>query len=115
MSCERHTCYALAFIKAERGQHGFHSRDRACAAQHRHAGDEAEGASCSDPERYPDVSKKEIVRAAFYAVTEEPSASELHHFALTERIAQDNDGEVLRVGKRKKKRQADAEKRSQAH
>ncbi|AIQ91424.1 MULTISPECIES: hypothetical protein [Methylobacterium] len=66
-------------------------------------------------ERYPDVSKKEIVRAAFYAVTEEPSASELHHFALTERIAEDNDGEVLRVSKRKKKRHADAEKRSQAH
>ncbi len=48
-------------------------------------------------------------------MTEEPSASELHHFALTERIAEDNDGEALRVSKRKKKRHADAEKRSQAH
>ncbi len=66
-------------------------------------------------QRYPDVSKKEIVRAAFYAVTEESSSSELHDFALAERIAEDNAGEVLRVTKRKKKRRADAEKRSEAH
>lgn len=66
-------------------------------------------------ERYPDVSKKEIVRAAFFAVTEEPSASELHDFALAERIAQDNQGEVLRVSKRKKKRHDDAERRSPPH
>jgi hypothetical protein len=65
-------------------------------------------------ERYPDVSKKEIVRAAFYAVTEEPSAQELHNFAMSERISEDNAGEVLQVSKRKK-RHADGEKRSQPH
>lgn len=59
-------------------------------------------------ERFPDATKKEIVRAAFYAVTDEPSTSELHHFALVERVAEDNEGEVLRVNKRgKKKRAAD--------
>lgn len=66
-------------------------------------------------ERYPDVSKKEIVRAAFYAVTEEPSTSELHDFALAERIAQDNAGEVLRISKRKKKRYGEAEKEPRPH
>ncbi|MGE8126675.1 hypothetical protein ACQKQD_06815 [Methylobacterium sp. NPDC080182] len=65
-------------------------------------------------ERHPDASKKEIVRAAFYAVTEAPAASagataELHDFALAERIAEDNADVVLKVSKRKKK------KRSPAH
>lgn len=66
-------------------------------------------------ERYPDASKKEIVRAAFYAVTEEPSASELHDFAIAERIAEDNEGEVLRVTKRKKKRSSDRRETAPVH
>lgn len=72
-------------------------------------------------ERHPDATKKEIVRAAFYAVTEAPVAAEgaiaeLHEFALAERIAEDNAGVVLEVSKRKKKKRSSAAaERSQAH
>ncbi len=71
-------------------------------------------------ERYPGATKKEIVRAAFYAVVEAAPAgqdtrSELHNFALTERIAGDNADEVLRVGKLKKKRNRNADGRSASH
>jgi hypothetical protein len=58
-------------------------------------------------EKFPDASKKEIVRAAFYALAESSTAgsdSELHSFALAERIAEENTDEVLRVSKRKKKK-----------
>ncbi len=49
-------------------------------------------------------------------MTEEPSAAELHHFALAECIAEDNPGEVLRVGKRKtNKRPSDSRDSSPAH
>lgn len=71
-------------------------------------------------ERHPEASKKEIVRAAFYAVTEAPAGpngatAELHDFALTERIAEDNADVVLKVSKRKKKkRSSDASERSPA-
>ncbi|MGU3421551.1 hypothetical protein [Methylobacterium sp. D54C] len=72
-------------------------------------------------ERHPEASKKEIVRAAFYAVTEGPTATEgataeLHDFALAERIAEDNADVVLKASKRKrKKRSSDASDRSPAH
>ena len=72
-------------------------------------------------ERHPEASKKEIVRAAFYAVTEAPTAAEgptaeLHDFALAERIAEDNADVVLKVSKRKKKKRlSDASERSLAH
>lgn len=71
-------------------------------------------------ERYPDATKKEIVRAAFYAVAEaapagQDSHSELHHFALTERASSDNADEVPRAGKLKKKRNRDADGRSSSH
>ncbi|XYD12160.1 hypothetical protein R1A27_34100 (plasmid) [Methylobacterium sp. NMS12] len=72
-------------------------------------------------ERHPEASKKEIVRAAFHAVTEAPTAAEgataeLHDFALAERIAEDNADVVLKVSKRKrKKRSSAASERSQAH
>ena len=72
-------------------------------------------------ERHPEASKKEIVRAAFYAVTEASAASdgataELHDFVLAERIAEDNLDVVLKVSKRKKKkRSSDALERSRAH
>ncbi|MCJ2072859.1 hypothetical protein MKK75_29385 [Methylobacterium sp. J-030] len=71
-------------------------------------------------ERHPEASKKEIVRAAFYAVAEGPSAgqeatAELHTFALAERVAEENADAVLKVGKRKKKRASEAGGRSLGH
>ena len=73
-------------------------------------------------ERHPKASKKEIVRAAFYAVTESSAAShgataELHNFALAERIADENADTVLKISKRKnkKKRASDANGRSPQH
>lgn len=69
-------------------------------------------------ERHPEASKKEIVRAAFFAVTASASTSqgatsELHNFALAERVGEDNAEVVLQVGKRKKKkRSSDAVGRS---
>jgi hypothetical protein len=71
-------------------------------------------------ERHPDVSKKEIVRAAFFAVTDSSLAahaatSELHNFALAERVAEENADVVQRVGKRKKKRSIDSSGKSAAH
>ncbi|MCJ2072585.1 hypothetical protein MKK75_27990 [Methylobacterium sp. J-030] len=68
-------------------------------------------------ERYPDASKKELARAAFYALTEASSAdqethSELHNFALAERMADDKAVEVHRAGKLKKKRPRDADGKS---
>lgn len=66
-------------------------------------------------ERYPDASKKELARAAFYALTDASPAdrethSELHNFALAERIADDNADAVHRAGKlKKKKRPRDAD------
>ncbi|ACB27998.1 MULTISPECIES: hypothetical protein [Methylobacterium] len=72
-------------------------------------------------ERHPEASKKEIVRAAFYAVTEAPTSAdaataELHDFALAERIAEDNADVVVKVSKRKKKkRSTDGSERSLAH
>lgn len=72
-------------------------------------------------ERHPEASKKEIVRAAFYAVTEAPAVAEgataeLHDFALAERIAEDNADVVLTVSKRKKKKRGSgASERPLAH
>lgn len=72
-------------------------------------------------ERHPEASKKEIVRAAFYAVTDTPPAgqaatAELHTFALAERVAEDNADVVLKTSKRKKKkRTSEAAGRSLAH
>ncbi|MGU3667218.1 hypothetical protein ACLBX9_23780 [Methylobacterium sp. A49B] len=64
-------------------------------------------------ERHPDASKKEIVRAAFFAVAEsaasQEATSELHDFALAERVAEENADVVLRVGKRKKKKRSSAD------
>jgi hypothetical protein len=62
-------------------------------------------------ERHPEASKKDIIRAAFHAVTEGPSAgqqatSELHNFALAERVADENAEVVLKVSKRRKKKRA---------
>jgi hypothetical protein len=71
-------------------------------------------------ERHPEASKKEIVRAAFYAVTEaspvdQGATPELHNFALAERIAEDNADVVLMTSKRKKRHRADADRRASKH
>lgn len=67
--------------------------------------------------RYPDASKKDIVRAAFYALAESSSGTvedmvDLHHFALSERGADDAAEVVLKAGARKKKRGREASERS---
>ncbi|MEE7462094.1 hypothetical protein MFUR16E_12725 [Methylobacterium fujisawaense] len=65
-------------------------------------------------ELHPDASKKEIVRAAFYAVTETTSTdhhnvAELHDFALAERASGDDVDTVPTVGKRKRKHRSSRE------
>lgn len=71
-------------------------------------------------ERYPHASKKEIVRAAFFALADASSASpdgltELHDFALTERFADGGAELPVRPLKEKKKRARDLANRPQAH
>jgi hypothetical protein len=58
--------------------------------------------------RYPDATKKEIVRAAFHAVTETAPAAhrnvaELHEFGLAERFSGDEVDGIPTAGKRKRK------------
>lgn len=58
-------------------------------------------------ERHPDATKKETVRAAFYALTDSHDgrpehARDLHSFAITER-AFDDDEQVKRSRLRNKK------------
>ena len=61
-------------------------------------------------EQHPKASKKEIVRAAFYSLTEtspEPDdkAKHLHDFALTERGAEEEGGaKVFKLKKKSKKK-----------
>ena len=69
-------------------------------------------------ERHPKASKKEIVRAAFYALTSTAEgdierARRLQDFALTERTAEDSEV-PLPVPRRKKDRRKDA-RRNQQH
>ena len=52
-------------------------------------------------ERHPEATKKEVVRAAFFALTEGPNG-DLHGFALAER-AVDEDDPLKAVKLRKKK------------
>ncbi len=57
--------------------------------------------------KHPEASKKDIVRAAFYALIEARSQDAqtldaLHRFALAERIPSD---EPMTIGKRRKKKQ----------
>jgi len=59
-------------------------------------------------EKHPEASKKDIVRAAFYALIEARSPDDqtldaLHRFALAERIP--GDEPPLTIGKRRKKKQ----------
>lgn len=60
-------------------------------------------------EKHPEASKKDIVRAAFYALTEDgsqdgPGVSELHGFALVERVSEDE--RTIKVGAHKKRHRA---------
>ena len=69
-------------------------------------------------ERHPHATKKEVVRAAFYALTEGHSGSpehvrDLHSFAITER-AFDDDEPVKRSKLRKKKKDQKAASEGQA-
>ncbi len=62
-------------------------------------------------QKHPEAHKKEIARAAFYALTEAPATGEaaladLHNFALSERGADDAEGEVKPSKKRRKKDRA---------
>ena len=59
-------------------------------------------------EHHPKASKKHIVRAAFYALTETtPNAQEqakhLHNFALSERGEEDGEPKVIILKKKKSK------------
>jgi hypothetical protein len=60
-------------------------------------------------ERHPDASKREIVRAAFYALTDVPASGEatladLHTFALSERGQDDHAEADVKVGAKDRKR-----------
>ncbi|GJD44585.1 hypothetical protein AFCDBAGC_2452 [Methylobacterium cerastii] len=61
-------------------------------------------------EKHPEASKKEIVRAAFYALAEAPAGAlaDLHGFALSERGADEEADTVVRARKRKRKKHAPA-------
>ncbi|MFB0493190.1 hypothetical protein ABIE45_005776 [Methylobacterium sp. OAE515] len=68
-------------------------------------------------EKHPKASKKDIVRAAFYALTsavdgDVERAQRLHDFALNERTAE--EAEPIPTKRRKKDRRKDAQ-RSQRH
>lgn len=68
-------------------------------------------------EKHPKASKKDIVRAAFYALTsavdgDVERAQRLHDFALKERTAE--EGEPLQVKRRKKIRRKDAQPSQQS-
>lgn len=70
-------------------------------------------------EQHPEATKKEVVRAAFYALTQGQSGDsgrldELHSFALTERAV--DEDEPVKAGKlRKKKDRKAAPKEHAAH
>lgn len=65
-------------------------------------------------ERHPEVTKKEVVRAAFYALTESHGDApellrDLHGFAVTERAPDDDEPvKAAKLRKKKKERKAGA-------
>lgn len=68
-------------------------------------------------EKHPKASRKDIVRAAFYALTsavdgDVERAQRLHDFALSERSAE--EAEPLPVKRRKKDRRKDAQRSPQS-
>lgn len=68
-------------------------------------------------EKHPSASKKDIVRAAFYALTsqagvDQERAQRLHDFALVERTGAEADAS-LPAGRRKKDRRKDARRNRQ--
>ena len=69
-------------------------------------------------EKHPKASKKDIVRAAFYALTsavdgDVERAQRLHDFALSERASEDG-ATPLPVTRRKKDRRGDADRNRQS-
>ena len=69
-------------------------------------------------EKHPKASKKDIVRAAFYALTntvegDVERAQRLHDFALSER-AGDTEAPIS-ISRRKKDRRKDTERNQRAH
>lgn len=65
-------------------------------------------------EKYPEATKKEVVRAAFYALAEGQSGDhgELHSFALSERAVDDDEPVKAAKLRKKKDRKAAAEDRT---
>lgn len=61
-------------------------------------------------EKHPEASKKEIVRAAFYALAEAPAGAlaNLHGFALSERGGDEDADALVPVRKRKRKKRSPA-------
>ncbi len=63
-------------------------------------------------EKYPEATKKEVIRAAFYALAESQSGDhgELHSFALSERGVDDDEPvKAVKLRKKKKDRKASTE------
>jgi hypothetical protein len=61
-------------------------------------------------ERHPHATKKEVVRAAFYALTEgHEHAHDLHSFAITERAFDDDEPVKASKLSKRKNRKADSE------
>ncbi|GJE74080.1 hypothetical protein [Methylorubrum suomiense] len=63
-------------------------------------------------EKYPEATKKEVIRAAFYALAESQSGdhSELHSFALAERCGDEDDPvRAAKLRRKKKDRQTEPE------
>jgi hypothetical protein len=65
-------------------------------------------------DQHPDATKKEIVRAAFYALThgvdDDPAqAQHLHAFALTERVCDEEDASPPKgLGKKERRKEREA-------
>lgn len=73
-------------------------------------------------ERHPDATKKEIVRAAFYALTQNAEqdteadaeqARHLHAFALAERVGEEDAPEPKKLSKKDRRKEHEA--RRSAH
>lgn len=62
-------------------------------------------------EHHPEATKKQIVRAAFFALTQDaphdgPQSQRLHAFALTERAGEDEEPALQSVRKKGKRKKA---------
>lgn len=71
-------------------------------------------------QKHPDISKKEIVRAAFYALTDSGSvdaekARDLHAFALSERATDSEDAPTAKRPVKSKRKAAAKAAQATAH